>query len=104
MAPRQAGDALKNIILDYTCEWPLEIIIDKQESVKKYNKIFSLLATIKYARFIMEKRDFHIKKPNLLRNSTSYSAGKKVQSQLDDMGVEERLLIENELMLGQLIQ
>ena len=30
MAPNRAsGDALKNIILDYTCEWPLEIIIDK---------------------------------------------------------------------------
>jgi hypothetical protein len=52
----------------------------------------------------MEKRDYHIKRPNLLRYSHSYSFGRAFQAKMDDMGARERLGIENELMLGRLVQ
>ena len=66
--------------------------------------VFRLLIQIKYAKFIMEKRDYHIKKPNLLRFSNAYSFGKQYLEQMEDMGVREQLLIENQVMLGRLIQ
>ena len=82
----KSTDILRMLKIEYSCEWPLEIIIDKQNVIKKYNIILKLLLQIKYAKFIMEKRDYHIKKPNLLRNSSSYSFGRKKQIEMEDMG------------------
>jgi len=37
------ADALRLLKLTYTCEWPLEIVIDKSTISKKYNQVFKLL-------------------------------------------------------------
>jgi hypothetical protein len=89
--------------IEYNCEWPLEIVLDKLTIGKKYNSVFKLLLQVKYAKFIMEKRDYHIKKPNLLRFSTCYSFGHKYQEQMEELGARDRLLLENQLMLGRLL-
>jgi hypothetical protein len=66
-------DCLTNIRVEYNCEWPIEIIVDRLTISKKYNKIFRLLVRVKYAKYLMEKRDYHMKQPNLLRKTSSYS-------------------------------
>lgn len=101
---KSSTDLLRLLKIEYSSEWPLEIVIDQQTIVKKYNIILRLLLQIKFAKFVMEKRDYHLKKPNLLRYSHSYSAGKLMQQKLDDISARERLRIDNELMLGRLIQ
>lgn len=101
---KSSTDVLKLIKIQYTSEWPLEIVIDKSTIIKKYNIILRLLLQVKYAKYVMEKRDYHLKRPNLLRYSHSYSFGRKKQEEVEEMGARERLMIENELMLGRLVQ
>lgn len=40
---RAAADCLYNIKVDYNCEWPVEIVIDKLTIARKYNRVFKLL-------------------------------------------------------------
>jgi len=94
---------LQSIRVAYNCEWPVEIIIDKQTVHRKYNRIFKLLVHIKYAKYLMQKRDFHFKQPNLLRKSKSYSYSKNYEREIEEMGARERLHLQNQLMLGQLV-
>lgn len=52
----------------------------------------------------MQKRDFHFKQPNLLKkNVRCYSMAKNYQNEIDDMGARERLYLQNQMMLGQLM-
>lgn len=74
---KSSTDVLKLIKIQYASEWPLEIVIDKSTIIKKYNIILRLLLQVKYAKYVMEKRDYHLKRPNLLRYSHSYSFGRK---------------------------
>jgi ribosomal protein S17 len=70
---RSQGQLLQGIMISYDCEWPIEIVVDKQTIYKGYNKVFRLLVKIKYAKYLMEKREYHIKHPNLLKKTNSYS-------------------------------
>lgn len=88
---KSSTDVLRLLKIEYASEWPLEIVIDSQTIMKKYNLVFRLLLQIKYAKFVMEKRDYHLKKPNLLRYSSSYSKGRAMQQKLDDISARERL-------------
>lgn len=94
-AQRNSSDCLYNIKVDYNCEWPIEIVIDKLTISRKYNRVFKLLVQIKYAKFIMEKRDYHIKEPNLLRKTSSYTYAKNYRDEIDNMGVRDQLLLQN---------
>jgi Gamma tubulin complex component C-terminal len=69
----QTMKSLENIRIAYDCDWPIEIILDKHTITKRYNRIFKLLIHIKYAKYQIEKRDFHMTHPNLLRKTKSYS-------------------------------
>lgn len=40
---RAAADCLYSIKVDYNCEWPVEIVIDKLTIARKYNRVFKLL-------------------------------------------------------------
>ena len=52
----------------------------------------------------MQKRDFHLTEPNLLRKSTkTYSYAKVYQNEIDEMGAREQLVHENKILLGALI-
>ena len=51
----------------------------------------------------MEKRDYHIREPNLLRKTSSYTYAKKYKDEIDNMGVRDRLMLQNQIMLGQLM-
>ena len=92
---KTATDCLDSINIHYNCEWPIEIIIDKLTISRQYNRIFQLLVQIKYAKFIMEKRDYHIKEPNLLRKTSSYTYATNYKSEIDEMGVRDRLMLQN---------
>lgn len=96
-------DYLQSIRLEYHCEWPIEILIDEQTVQRKYNRVFKLLVRIKYAKYLMEKRDYHLREPNLLRRTSSYTYAKNFAAELEDMGARERLLLQNQVMLGQLM-
>lgn len=101
---KNLGKLLQGILIGYDCEWPIEIVVDKQTIQKNYNKVFRLLVKIKYAKYLMEKRDYHIKQPNLLKKTNSYTyARKNYQQEIDEMGARDRLLLEHQIMLGQLI-
>lgn len=41
----------------------------------------------------MEKRDYHIKEPNLLRKTSSYTFAKNYKNEIDEMGVRDRLML-----------
>jgi hypothetical protein len=40
---RSSADILRTLKIEYACEWPLEIVIDKQTIIRKYNLVFKLL-------------------------------------------------------------
>ena len=78
--------------------------MDKHTITKRYDRIFKLLIYIKYAKYLIEKRDFHMTSPNLLRKTKSYSDYKeKYEYKIEEMGARERLLHQNQIMLGKLI-
>jgi hypothetical protein len=78
--------------------------LDKHTITKRYDRIFKLLIYIKFAKYQIEKRDFHMKHPNLLRKTKSYIDYKeKYEQKIEDMGARERLFNQNQVMLGVLI-
>ena len=80
-------------------------VVDKETIDRKYNRVLRLLLQVKYARHVLEKRDYHVREPNLLRRSTCYSQnkGERWRQQKDEMGVRETILLENQLLLGNLL-
>lgn len=58
---------------------------------------------IKYAKYLMEKKDYHIREPNLLKTTSSYKYAKNYENMIDEMGARERVALENKIMLGQLM-
>lgn len=48
----------------------------------------------------MEKKDFHIKMPNLLKTTSSYTYSKNYKKKIDEMSALERVTLENKIMLG----
>ena len=102
-ALKEGIDCLYSIKVEYNCEWPVEIIIDRQTILRKYNRVFRLLVHIKYAKYLMEKRDYHIKQPNLLRKTSSYTYAKNFRQQIEDMGAKDSLLLQRQIMLGKLL-
>lgn len=81
-------DFLSSIRISYNCEWPVEIIIDNGTILRRYNRVFRLLMHVKYARFLMEKRDYHLREINLLRMTSSYTFAKaNYSSEIEEMGV-----------------
>ena len=51
----------------------------------------------------MEKKDFHIKMPNLLKTTSSYTFSKIYKKKIDEMSALQRVILENKVMLGQLL-
>ena len=87
-------DCLTSIRVEYNCEWPIEIIVDRMTIQKKYNRVFRLLVHVKYAKYLMEKRDYHMKQPNLLRKTSSYTFSQKYRQEIEEMGVKDQLLLQ----------
>jgi hypothetical protein len=48
--------------------------------------VFKLLLQVKYARFLLEKRDFHIRRINLLRKTSSNSYAARFKDEIEDLG------------------
>jgi hypothetical protein len=97
---RSAADSLQSIRVAYNCEWPVEIVIDKQTILRNYNRVFKLLVRVKYAKYLMEKKDYHLKEPNLLKTTSSYTYSKNYRKKIEEMGALERVILENKIMLG----
>ena len=97
---RSAADCLQSIRVSYNCEWPVEIVIDKQTILRNYNRVFKLLTRVRFAKYLMEKKDFHIKMPNLLKTTSSYTYSKNYKKKIDEMSALERVTLENKIMLG----
>ena len=77
----------------YNCEWPVEVVIDKLTIMNKYNRILKLLVRIKFAKYLMQKRDYHIREPNLLKTTKHYTYAKNYEQEIEDMGARERLAL-----------
>lgn len=99
----RSSDFLQSIKVVYNCEWPVEVVIDKLTIVHKYNRIFKLLIHIKFAKYLMQKRDYHIREPNLLKTTKHYTYAKNYSQEIEEMGARERLTLQNKVMLGQLM-
>jgi hypothetical protein len=97
---RSAADCLQSIRVSYNCEWPVEIVIDKQTILRNYNRVFKLLVRVKYAKYLMEKKDYHVREPNLLKTTSSYTYSKNYQKKIEEMGALERVVLENKILLG----
>ena len=44
---------LQNLKVEYDSKWPVEIVLDRDTIVSKYNRVFKLLLQVKFAKFIM---------------------------------------------------
>lgn len=97
---KSSKEYLQSLKVGYDCDWPIEIVIDRLTVQKKYNKVFKLLVHIKYAKYLMEKKDYHIREPNLLKTTSSYTYAKNYENMIDEMGARERVALENKIMLG----
>lgn len=61
------------------------------------------MTRVRYAKYLMEKKDFHIKMPNLLKTTSSYTLSKIYKKKIDEMSALQRVILENKVMLGQLL-
>lgn len=61
------------------------------------------MTRVRYAKYLMEKKDFHIKMPNLLKTTSSYTFSKIYKKKIDEMSALQRVILENKVMLGQLL-
>ena len=60
---------------------------------------------MKYARHVLEKRDYHLREPNLLRRTTAYEMGRspKWNADKEELGVRETIILEKQQALGRLL-
>jgi hypothetical protein len=50
--------ALDHVSITFQSEWPLEIILDEETILGKYNSILSFLMKIKRVNYVLTQRDF----------------------------------------------
>ena len=50
--------ALDHVSITFQSEWPLEIILDEETILGKYNAILSFLMKIKRVNYVLTQRDF----------------------------------------------
>jgi Gamma tubulin complex component C-terminal len=81
-------EALDFLGFNFASDWPLDIIFDNQ-SIEKYNTIFSFLLRIRRCNFLIQKRDFWVNLP--------------VPKSTDGLNLRDQLIVKNKMALNSLI-
>jgi hypothetical protein len=81
-------EALDFLGFSFATDWPLEIIFDNQ-TIDKYNSVFSFLLRIRRCTYLIQKRDYWVKM--------------LIPKKKEDLNVRDQLVLKNKMALNSLI-